>query len=88
MWGASCREVDPQRQTRLQRTGLRLSPAPWEAPNLCLLAELLSLPDPQKVCDIVHVCRSQLLSWGDLLGSSRQQIQRALPFLFFLFTRS
>ena len=63
MWESRAR-----RNSSLQKMRLQPTPALWEVLNLCIPAELLSVPDFQKMWDIIHVWGSKLLSFGNSLG--------------------
>ena len=52
----------------LQKMQLQPTPALWEVRNPCIPAELLLVPDLRKMWDIIHVCGSKLLSFGNSLG--------------------
>ena len=66
--GPACGEAEPWRESSLQKMQLQPTPALWEARNPCILAELLLVPDLRKMWDIIHVCGSKLLSFGNSLG--------------------
>ena len=65
--GPVCGEAEPQPKSSLQKKWLQPTPALWEVLNPCIPAELLSVPDLQKMWDIIHVWDSKLLSFGNSL---------------------
>ena len=62
-----CGEAEPRPRSSLQKKRLQPTPALWEVLNPYIPAELLLMPDLQKMWDIIHVWGSKRLSFGNSL---------------------